>query len=228
MTPAPHRRAVLFDLDGTLVDSALDLSASVNRVLATLSRPMLQLPEVKAMVGDGARALLERALRATGGPPDAALLDLALGRFREDYERNAVIETRAYPGAIEALDLLAAAGWHLGICTNKPQRPSLIVLERLNLLGRFATVIGGDSTPHRKPHPAPLLAALAALEVAPSDAVLVGDGMHDLEAARDAGAAFVGVAWGYGLAGLQAAGVQPLLERFEDLAQRLLVQTRKT
>lgn len=226
MTPAPPR-AALFDLDGTLIDSAPDLCASVNRVLATLGRPTVELGAIQRMVGDGARVLVDRALRATGSAPAPGLVDLALERFRADYERHAVVETRPYPGAVQALDALAAAGWRLGICTNKPERPARIVLGLLGIHDRFGAIVGGDTTPHRKPHPAPLHTALAALDVAPGNAVLVGDGMHDREAAEAAGVAFVGVRWGYGLAGLEAAGTEPLLGTFDDLARHLARAPRK-
>jgi phosphoglycolate phosphatase len=193
----------------------------VNRVLATLDRPTIALTEITRMVGDGARVLVDRALRASGAAPDESLIDLALERFRSDYEQHAVVETRPYPGAVAALESLAMAGWRLGICTNKPERPARIVLGLLGLDGRFASIVGGDTTPYRKPHPAPLLAALDALDVRPEDAVLVGDGLHDREAAEAAGTAFVGVRWGYGLAGLEAVGQQPLLRTFDELARHL-------
>lgn len=217
--PAPAR-ALVFDLDGTLVDSAADLQASMNRVLAARGLPALTLDEIRGMVGDGVPRLVQRALAAVGAA-DAAP-DAAVAAFMADYLAAPAVRTQAYPGVAPTLRALAAAGWRLGVCTNKPRAASLAILEALGLHAYFGAVIGGDSTPARKPDPRPLRAALEALGAAPQAAVMVGDGLHDARAAAAAGAAFIGVGYGYGAAGLATLRPPPLVaHRFADLPERL-------
>lgn len=187
--------AILFDLDGTLVDSARDLQEAVNVLLAGEGRKALSLDDVKAMVGDGVAKLVERALIATGGPhPDDSVL---VRRFLDIYEANASRHTRAYPGVYEVLEELHRRGIHLGIVTNKPSVATIDILDALGLRSFFAAVVAGDTLPERKPHPGPLLHALKDLRVPPSEALMVGDNYHDVQAARGAGMRVVAVTYGY-------------------------------
>ncbi len=185
---------VVFDLDGTLIDSAPDIRAALNRVLAADGLAPLSAQEVKVMIGDGARVLVERAFAARGkaaGPEH-------LAAFIADYEANAVVETRVYPGILEALSALKAAGHKLGVCTNKPELAAREVLAGLGLEQYFDAVIGGDSTPYRKPDPRHLAAALARL--GGGEAIMAGDHDNDMQAAAGLGIPAIFVAWGYGLA----------------------------
>ena len=206
------RPTALFNLDGTLVDSAPDLHAAVNRLMAARALPVFALPEIVAMVGDGARALVERVLAARGQAWDEAALD----DFLADYTRNAAVLTRPFPGIPEALDALAGAGWRLAVCTNKPEAAARALLDELGLLPRFAAVGGGDSFPVRKPHPDHLRATLAAAGGEAGHAVMIGDHHNDVRAAAGARVPCVFVLWGYGPEAM-ADGV-PTVARPEELA----------
>lgn len=184
----------IFDLDGTLVDSAPDLHAALDRLMATRGLAPFGRAEVIGMVGDGARALVERALAARGQAFDQAALDA----FLEDYTANAAVETRPFPGVEAALDALAEAGWRLAVCTNKPEAAARELLGALGLMPRFAALAGGDSVPARKPDPGHVRAVIALAGCAPDGAVMVGDHRNDVVAAHGAGIPCVFVGWGYG------------------------------
>ena len=186
------RAAVLFDLDGTLIDSAPDLAAAVNTVLATHGAPALSLAEVTRFIGDGTRMLVARALAARGLPE--ADIDAAHAAFRAAYDARGHALTRPYPGVRRMLARLAAQA-PLAVVTNKPAAPARDVLAHLGLAGHFAAVIGGDSTPALKPDAAPLRAALAALGT--SCGVMVGDSEADAGAAAAAGLPFALYTRGY-------------------------------
>jgi phosphoglycolate phosphatase len=188
-------RWLVLDLDGTLVDSVPDLAAALNRLMHSRGLAGFTSPEVQAMVGDGARALLERGFAARSSVMDNA----ALPAFLDDYTANAAIDSRAYPGVAATLETLQAQGWTLAVCTNKPEKPARALLEALELDGFFAAIGGGDSFPVRKPDPGHLLATLAACGGDPARAVMVGDHHNDIHAAAGAGVASVWASWGYGL-----------------------------
>ncbi|HXZ02193.1 MAG TPA: phosphoglycolate phosphatase [Stellaceae bacterium] len=209
------RTALLFDLDGTLVDSVPDLAAAANRLLAELGRPPLGEAEIAAMVGDGVAKLVERALAARQA--GNAALAPAIARFTALYAADAATLTRPYPGVPEGLAALAEAGVALAICTNKLEQVTRRVLDGLGLAHYFAVVLGGDSLPARKPDPAPLLAALERLGVAPADAAMVGDHRNDMLAAERAGVAAVFARYGYGLATLGELRPDAMIDRFADL-----------
>lgn len=191
-------RIAVFDLDGTLVDSAPDLRAALNRLMASRGLPPFTLPEVVGMVGDGARVLVQRALAARSLPFEEAALD----DFLADYTANAAVETRPYPGIPEALAALAAEGWRLAVCTNKPALAARELLGALGLLPRFAALGGGDSYPVRKPDPGHLLATLREAGGDPAGAVMIGDHHNDVAAAAGAGIGCIFAGWGYGQPGM--------------------------
>ncbi|WP_291296488.1 HAD-IA family hydrolase [Elioraea sp.] len=211
------RRAVCLDLDGTLIDSAPDIAAALNRRLAASGLGPLSLAAITRMIGDGAKVLLTRGFAAAGRPISGPALDDEAAAYIADYERNALIETRPYPGVPETLAALADAGHALAVVTNKPAEATRIVLDALGLAGMFATVAGGDSFPVRKPDPGHLLGALAALDIPSSRAVMVGDHRNDLLAARGAGIASVYAAFGYGEEDHAALGAIAAIDRFADL-----------
>lgn len=205
-------RTLLLDLDGTLVHSVPDLAAALNRLLARRSLPALSEPAVTAMVGDGAAALLQRAFAAQGQAQDAAALD----EFLADYTAHAAVLTRAYPGVEEGLRVLAAAGWRLAVCTNKPVVAAHAVLAALGLDGWFAAVGGGDSFATRKPDPGHLLATLAAAGGDPARALMAGDHHNDVLAAIGAGVPCIYAGWGYGRPDM-AEGAAATAGSFGDL-----------
>lgn len=187
-------RCVVFDLDGTLVNSVPDLTAAANRMLAARNLASLTVPEVTRMVGDGARALVLRAFAARGTQADEAAVD----GFIADYTAHAADATSLFPGAAEALAQLAGSGWRLAICTNKPEAAAQALLAALGVDNLFAAIGGGDSFPVRKPDPAHLRATLERAGSAPNHAVMVGDHRNDVAAAAGAGLPCIFAAWGYG------------------------------
>jgi phosphoglycolate phosphatase len=187
-------RTAIFDLDGTLVDSAPDLHAALDRLMAGLGLPGFARAEVTPMIGDGVARLVERALAARGRPFDPA----ALARFSADYEAHAAVATRPFAGMVESLDRLRAAGWRLAICTNKPSAATQALLAAIDLAVPFAAVLGGDAVPAKKPDPGHVLATVAAAGGTPARAVMIGDHRNDVAAARGAGLPCIFARWGYG------------------------------
>jgi phosphoglycolate phosphatase len=183
---------LVFDLDGTLIDSARDLAESIGELLESYGADALPLTEVIAMVGEGAPVLVRRALARAGVRPGP---DEALARFLKIYDRRFLDHTVAYPGIVESLGLAVHRG-PLAVLTNKPLGPSIGILESLGLRGFFSRVIGGDSEYGRKPDPAGLLALQA---LAPDDrVVMIGDSPADYKVAVSANCPFVFARYGFG------------------------------
>jgi phosphoglycolate phosphatase len=222
------QNAILFDLDGTLVDSVPDLAAAANALLAELGRPALSLAQVTGMVGDGAPKLVERALAASGAGDMP--LRAAIERFLALYEADPTRLTRPYDSVPAVLEALAAAGWCLGVCTNKPERATRAVLAGLDLERFFAVVLGGDSGPTRKPDPGPLRLALNRLGSMPGSAAMIGDHRNDVAAARAAGMPVIFARYGYGAATLADLAPDAFIDRFAELPQalQLIWQRRST
>jgi len=214
-------RLVVFDLDGTLIDSIGDLTRAVNRLVGELGGRSLGLDEVSAMVGEGAALLVHRALGASGVDTDAAR---ALPRFLEIYDAILPGETRPYPGIPEALAALAPHAM-LAVLTNKPTAAAVKLLETLDLSRFFPLVVGGDGPFRRKPHPDGLRHLIAASAASPEEAVLVGDSMVDLQTARAAGVTTCVARYGFGQAVFSASalrGDELLADSPADLPRVLL------
>jgi phosphoglycolate phosphatase len=206
---------LVFDLDGTLVDSAPDLRAALNQMLRERGRPALSLPQVKRMVGDGVPALVARALAASGaGPADAAG---ALLRFLEIYEANAVRLTRPYPKVPETLATLRRRGYRTAICSNKPQRATLAVVEGLGLGELFDGIAGGDRFPVKKPDPGHLLGLISELGSLADTSVMIGDNENDAAAAHAAGVRLVLMRYGYARVDPESLAAVALLDHFAEL-----------
>jgi phosphoglycolate phosphatase len=189
-------RSILFDLDGTLVDTAPDLAAAMNHVLAAHGRPPLPVDDVRHLVGHGARALVTRGLAATGDPAPH-LVEPSMPLFLQHYAANIANDSRAFDGVETALDALADAGCLLSICTNKPTHLAQALVDALGWQGRFAAVIGATSVERPKPDAGHVFATLAAAGGAADDAAFVGDSATDVGAARNAGLGIVLVSFGY-------------------------------
>jgi phosphoglycolate phosphatase len=186
--------AVLFDLDGTLVDSAPDLAGAGNEMRVQRGLAPLPLAHFRPHVGSGARGMLGVALEVTPQHDDfAALRDEFLAR----YERRLTRESRVFDDILPLLDALEARALRWGIVTNKATLYTLPVVSGLALAQRAAVVICGDTTPHAKPHPAPLLEAARRLQAEPSNCIYVGDDLRDIQAGRGAGMRTIAAAWGY-------------------------------
>jgi phosphoglycolate phosphatase len=188
-------RAIVFDLDGTLIDSRRDIATACNHALRAQGLPELLLPQVERYVGDGARALLARA---SGLPEEDERVAALVEAFLDYYAAHPTDQTPLMPGAAEALTALARLP--LAICTNKPRRTTLAVLDGLGIRPRFSAINAGGDLLQKKPDPAPLLHLARELGVPPAELLMVGDGAQDVMAGRAAGALTVGV----------RGGIQPL------------------
>jgi phosphoglycolate phosphatase len=185
--------ALVFDLDGTLVDSRRDLATAVNRVRAERGLFPLSIEAVSGMVGEGARVLLERAL----GPANPADFEGAFASFLRHYDEVCTLDTPAYPGVPQMLEQLAKR-FPLAVLTNKPERMTGKILDALSLARYFRLVVGGDTLHQRKPDPQTLWRIARQLEVAIRNVVLVGDSAVDAATAQAAGSQFALVTWGFG------------------------------
>jgi phosphoglycolate phosphatase len=208
-------QAIIFDLDGTLVDSAEDLRAAINRLLGDLGLRPVEANEIKGMIGDGVLKLVERALVAANGDP--AQKDALLPRFLEIYQAHPATLTRCYPSVAETLEVLRRKDFRLAVVTNKPVFATNQILQALSLAEFFPVVIGGDSLQKRKPDPAPLLEAARQLEVDVSQLLMVGDNIHDVEAAHAAAMRCVAVSYGYHHRPPSEFNADHLIDRFDEL-----------
>lgn len=217
--PAPDGRTdtIVFDLDGTLVDSLADLHAALNRMLQAERRPPLSATQVRGMVGDGVAKLVERGLAATGALPAEPALAAFVHRFEADYLPRCAELTRPYPGAEALLPALAASGWRLAVCTNKPQDATLRIVEATGLLPHLHAIAGGDRYAYRKPDPRHLTQVIAEAGSVAARALLVGDGRQDLAAGQAAQVRTIAALYGYGGLTAETLGTAIALPRFADL-----------
>ena len=214
-----ERILLVFDLDGTLVDSVPDLRAAVNEMLRERGSRQLSLSEVKRLVGDGAPALVARALAASGADP-AGVSD-ALARFLEIYEANAVRLSRPYPDVRETLTALRRRGYRAAVCTNKPQRATMAVIEGLGFLPLFDGIAGGDRFSVKKPDPGHLLGLMGELGASVTATAMIGDNENDAAAAHAAAVPLVLMRYGYARVALESLAADALLDHFADLPAAL-------
>ncbi len=191
------KKAIFFDLDGTLIDSAPDLADALNHTLAQLGYPTYPLDKIRTWIGGGASMLVRRALSGSKEPKqiDGALFEKALAIFMEYYSRHLTDKTLLYPYAKEVLKALSKR-YKLALITNKPSRFASSILEHF-ALGPFVLTLGGDTLPHKKPSPLPLLYACEQLHIKPQEALMVGDSLSDYEAAREAKIPIMLAQYGY-------------------------------
>ena len=220
--------AVVFDLDGTLVDSIPDVIGAMNRVLTEHGRRAITLDEGRTMVGEGAAALIQRAFAATGAPPQSAAVDILVRRYLEWYRQFPAAESTVFPGVAETLRELRAAGVALGVCTNKPHEMVAPVLDGLGLSGFFTSALGAGALSVRKPDPAHMHAVIEAIGGARDSAAYVGDGPTDCEAARAANLPIVLVTYGYTRVPVRELKADAYIDRFADLPDALRTLARET
>lgn len=190
--------AVAFDLDGTLLDTAADLAWAANAMLAELGYPALPVATIRDFVGKGLSNLVRRSLAAaSGGEPDEAMMARATDISRRFYRDRLCVDTRPFPGVVEGLDALRAAGFPMAVVTNKPEEFTVPLVERAGLAAYFGLVIGGDTLPRKKPDPLPLTHAADHFGVPPARLLMVGDSANDTLAARAAGCPVFCVPYGY-------------------------------
>ncbi len=208
---------IVFDLDGTLVDTAPDLVRALNHTLDLEGLPHLRLETARRLVGQGARVLIERAAALSGVTfrPErlAELTEAYIGFYRADISRH----SRPFIGVPEALDALAGLGAKLAVCTNKRTDLSLQLLEALGLATRFSAVVGADAVAQRKPHPDHFRAAVTRAGGVVRRAVMIGDTTADVATARGAGAPVAVVRFGYCDEDAETLGADALLDRYADL-----------
>ena len=196
----PHRfKAILFDLDGTVIDSAGDLQATMNVILAQENRRPVSLDEMKGCTGDGLQAMLDKAMRLTGTPADATAIAQFMPRFLSVYEGVVAKPECIYPDMLNFIRSEHSVGTKLAIVTNKHEAAAKRILQQLELANYFDLILGGDSLAERKPHPLPILHTLRHLAVAQDDAVMIGDSPNDLLAAHGAGIPSIILRYGYQL-----------------------------
>lgn len=211
-----HIQAVVFDLDGTLIDSLPDLAAAVNQMLGEEGLTALDDDSIKPMIGDGAGMLVRRAFDARGGLPGPDVAPY-LKRFLDLYEPRSAELTRPWQGVPETLAALKARGLKLGVCTNKPTKATHDILRVLHLSQYFDIVVGGDDVPAIKPNPGHVHAVLDKLGALPSAAVMVGDSINDVLAGKGAGLAVIAMSFGYSRIPPLELGADAVIDRFADL-----------
>ncbi|MDX2288710.1 MAG: HAD family hydrolase [Hyphomicrobiaceae bacterium] len=208
---------VVFDLDGTLVDTAPDLVNATNHVLTRQGLDPVAACELRPWVSFGARRMIEEALAAHGIAQGQAEVDEMLAAFIVHYAANIAVDSRPFPGMIAALDRLKAAGARLSVCTNKRESLSRQLLAALGVMDRFAGLAGRDTFPVCKPDPAHVTGAIALAGGARDRAVMVGDSLNDVLAAKAAGVPVVAVSFGYTDIPAQDLGADIVIDHFSQL-----------
>lgn len=188
---------LVFDLDGTLAETAPDLVATLNMILSREGLPPVRYEHARAMVGGGARLMIERGLAQAGVRLPDVKIDLMFQDFLDYYEAHIADATTLFPGVIAALDRFEAAGWRFAVCTNKIEQASVMLLEALGIAHRFAAICGKETFPVSKPDRRALLMTIEKAGGTPDNAIMVGDSKPDIEAAQNAGVPVVAVDFGY-------------------------------
>ncbi len=213
----PMRSAIIFDLDGTLVDTAHDLTGALNAVLAKAGRDRVRLSQVRHTVGGGARGMVEWGFAETGDALAASDLDDWTAAFLRHYRAHLCDLSRPFAGVAETLAALAVENSAMGVCTNKSVEASRRLLRELGLERFFGAVLGGDSLAVRKPDPEHLAATIRAVGGEPARAVMVGDSDIDVAAAHNLGVPAIAVAYGYTDIPAAELGADAVIERFDQL-----------
>jgi phosphoglycolate phosphatase len=215
--PLPAQ-AIVFDLDGTLLDTLPDLARAVNRMAAELGRAPVEEPTVRAYIGDGAARLVKRVLAGDRErEPERALFERAMPIFNRHYGEGVALDTRPFPGVIEGLQAFRAKGFPLGCITNKPEAFTLPLLGETGLAPYFDLVVSGDMLPRKKPDPMPITYACGFFAARPERVVLIGDSGNDREAAHAAGCPALGVTYGYIPGGdVRSLGFDAIVDSLEE------------
>jgi phosphoglycolate phosphatase len=208
---------IVFDLDGTLVDTAPDLTRALNQTMDLEGLPRVKPETVRLLVGRGARVLIERASALHGVSFTAERLDALMLEFIGFYRADIARESKPYPEALEAMDALAALGAKFAVCTNKRTDLSVQLLDALGMGERFSAIVGADAVTQRKPHPEHYQAAVTRAGGTVRRSVMIGDTVADVGAARGAGAPAIVVRFGYCEGACEALGADAIIDRYSDL-----------
>lgn len=212
-------RGILFDLDGTLVDSAPDIANAANNMLKTLGEEQAAPEQIRTWIGNGLPKLAKRALtKDFDGEPDAALFDKAMPILMQHYERDVCVDSYMYEGVVETLQTLHEQGYILGCVTNKAASCTLPLLNQLQIDQYFTTIVSGDTCENKKPHPEPILFGITEMGLTPESCALVGDSAHDIHAAQAANIPAIAVNYGYNQGvDLSTQNPNALVENFADI-----------
>jgi phosphoglycolate phosphatase len=213
--------SIIWDLDGTLVDSAPDLASALNTVLDKRGFFTHSIDEIRLMIGNGVPKLVERGFNAVGMRLEPAQLDELVAMFVKEYKTCATEHTRPYPNIVETLEKIHGMNIPMGVCTNKPETFTKQILEGLDLAKYFSSVVGGDTTSTRKPDPQPVLACLRGLVSEPASSLMIGDSIHDVHAAHAAGVTVAVVPWGYRSAPVEELGADFVLHDIAALPEMI-------
>ena len=212
---------LVFDLDGTLVDTAPDLLRALNHVLTGVGYPPTELEEIHAFIGHGARRMIGEAMAAAGKPGSEAQIDALFDPFLEHYGRNVAIDSRPYPGVLDVLELGLSAGARLAVCTNKSETLSRQLLAELGMERFFAAIAGRDTFPVCKPDPAHLTGAVQMAGGDAARAIMIGDSATDIETARAAGVPVIAVSFGYTEVPASELGADVVIDHYGDMSGAL-------
>jgi len=210
-------RVVLFDLDGTLVETLPDIQASANGMLAARGLAPLDAKTVRGFIGKGSRNLMQRCLETHGLSPTEADIDDALRDFTIHYDREPVAGSFVYDGVVPFLERLRAGGHRLAVCTNKQKGTAVQVLDALGILQYFEAVVGGDDVVHRKPDPRHIDHVLTLMDLERADALFVGDSENDIEAATAADIPCIAVTFGYNSVPLEELSTVALVDHYDEI-----------
>lgn len=208
---------VVFDLDGTLAETAPDIMRVLNVILARQQLPALPLERARELVGAGARALIERGFRVSGKPLEPETLERLFEDFLLIYAEDVASDSFIHEGALEAMAALDAAGCKLAVCTNKPILHTRLILDHFGITDRFAAIAGRDSFPYHKPDPRHLILTIEAAGGDPSRAVMIGDSRTDIDTARAAGIPSICVPFGYTDVPIESLNPDRVIRHFDEL-----------
>jgi phosphoglycolate phosphatase len=216
----PQLKGLIFDLDGTLLDSAPDLRQALNLTLAAHGRRPLTLEEATRLTGDGMLPMLSRAFAMTGKPIPDSESYIRFQEFITHYRKQKADPSQIYPHVIDSLKHFKKRGVAMGVCTNKQEASTIRLLEDLNIQNYFGFVAGGDTFPVHKPHPDHVRGVMQALKLSPANCVMVGDGSNDVRAAQGAGIPCILVTQGYGI-DVEDLGAEAIIASFAELPTAL-------
>jgi phosphoglycolate phosphatase len=218
---------VVFDLDGTLLDTHADLVESLNHTIAALDLAPVTYADLTHLVGQGAKVMIERACKLRGHPLSENELPPLLERFIAHYTNTMPGHTRPYPGLIDAMDALKAKGYKLAVCTNKLESLALTLLRKLDLTGYFDAITGGDTFPVRKPDARHLTGTIERAGGTPSRSIMIGDSVNDIAVAKNAKVPSIAVPFGYSDVPVETLGPDYVIQHFDELTPELVEEIIK-